>query len=261
MKVGAAKDEEPASIVFNRGAVPVRTNAEDFYEVDLTPPDDPGYLWLGSYPMLKVNLNGERFFNESAPYQFQMTAASKQPGYLSAMIWTEETMSDESLKQYHTLGCSRLGFPGIFTGEEARKEVNDRLNEGLVQKADTIEELAEKLGLPKENLQKTVDRYNEMVSKGQDSDFGKESYRLEPVNKAPYYGAIVGGRLLATLDGLRVNTKMQVVNKQDKVIEGLYAAGNCSGGFFWGIYPDHVPGLTASHALTFGRLAGKYAAE
>lgn len=261
LKVGAAKDEEPASIVFNRGAVPVGTNAEDFYEVDLTPPDDPGYLWLGSYPMLKVNLNGERFFNESAPYQFQMTAASKQPGYLSAMIWTEETMSDESLKQYHTLGCSRLGFPGIFTGEEARKEVNDRLNEGLVQKADTIEELAEKLGLPKENLQKTVDRYNEMVIKGQDSDFGKESYRLEPVNNAPYYGAIVGGRLLATLDGLRVNTKMQVINKQDKVIEGLYAAGNCSGGFFWGIYPDHVPGLTASHALTFGRLAGKYAAE
>ncbi|MCO6534196.1 FAD-binding protein [Lactobacillus sp.] len=261
MAIGAAKDEEPASIVFNRGAVPVGTNAEDFYEVDLTPPDDPGYLWLGSYPMLKVNLNGERFFNESAPYQFQMTAASKQPGYLSAMIWTEDTMSDENLKQYHTLGCSRLGFPGIFTGEEARKEVNDRLKEGLVQKADSIDELAKKLGLPANNLNKTVERYNEMVASGSDTDFGKESYRLEPVAKPPYYGAIIGGRLLATLDGLRVNLQMQVINQQGNVIPGLYAAGNCSGGFFWGIYPDHIPGLTASHALTFGRLAGKYAAE
>ncbi|MDF7638101.1 FAD-binding protein [Lactobacillus sp. ESL0791] len=261
MEVGAAKDEEPASIVFNRGAVPTATNTDDFYEVDLTPPDDPGYLWLGSYPMLKVNLNGERFFNESAPYQFQMNAASKQPGYLSAMIWTEKTMSDENLRKYHTLGCSRLGFPGIFTGDEARKEVNDRLSEGLVQKADTIKELAEKLGLPVVNLQNSVTRYNEMVAADKDDDFGKESYRLEPVTEAPYYGAIVGGRLLATLDGLRVNSKMQVLNKQGEVIAGLYAAGNCSGGFFWGSYPDHVPGLTASHALTFGRLAGKYIAE
>lgn len=261
IEIGAAKDEEPASIVFNRGAVPVGTNAEDFYEVDLTPPDDPGYLWLGSYPMLKVNLKGERFFNESAPYQFQMTAASKQPGYLSAMIWTEETMSDESLKQYHTLGCSRLGFPGIFTGEEARKEVNDRLKEGLVQKADTIEELANKLAIPVSALKNTVSRYNELVLSGKDTDFGKEAYRLEPVNNPPYYGAIIGGRLLATLDGLRVNTKMQVINKQGNVINGLYAAGNCSGGFFWGVYPDHIPGLTASHALTFGRLAGQFAAE
>ncbi|ETA73273.1 Twin-arginine translocation pathway signal precursor [Ligilactobacillus equi DPC 6820] len=54
---------------------------------------------------------------------------------------------------------------------------------------------------------------------------------------------------------------MQVLNEQGKVIEGLYAAGNCSGGFFWGDYPDHVPDLTASHALTFGRLAGQYAVE
>ncbi|MEE5988140.1 hypothetical protein L1O48_05355 [Ligilactobacillus equi] len=87
--------------------------------------------------MLKVNLEGERFFNESAPYQFQMNAAAKQPGYLSAMIWTEATMTDKSLEQYHTLGCSCLGFPGIFNGDQAREGVQQRLEEGLVQKADT----------------------------------------------------------------------------------------------------------------------------
>ncbi|MEE5988141.1 FAD-binding protein [Ligilactobacillus equi] len=46
LEIGAAKDEEPASIVFNRGAVPIGTNAKDFYETSLTPPDYPGYLWL-----------------------------------------------------------------------------------------------------------------------------------------------------------------------------------------------------------------------
>ena len=71
----------------------------------------------------------------------------------------------------------------------------------------------------------------------------------------------MGGRLLATLDGLRINTKMEVIDKKGKPIPHLYAAGNASGGFFWGSYPDRVPGLTCSHAQTFGRLAGQYAAE
>ncbi|ETA73274.1 FAD-binding protein [Ligilactobacillus equi] len=164
LEIGAAKDEEPVSIVFNRGAVPVETNTKDFYETSVTPPDYPGYLWLASYPMLKVNLEGERFFNESAPYQFQMNAVAKQPGYLSAMIWTEATMTDKSLGQYHTLGCSRLGFPGIFNGDQVREGVQQRLEEGLVQKADTIEELAQKLGLPVANLQASVARYNEMIA-------------------------------------------------------------------------------------------------
>lgn len=261
MEIGAAKDEQPASIVFNRGAVPVGTNAKDYYEVDLTPPDDPGYLWLGSYPFLKVNLNGERFFNESAPYQFDMNSASKQPGYLEVTIWNEKTMTDDVLRQFHTLGCSRLGFPGIFTGDEAREEVAKRVDEGFVQKADSIEELAEKLQLPIENLKKSIARYNELAEKKQDDDFGKEGFRLYPIEDGPYYGTWLGGRLLATLDGLRINTKMQVLNERGQVIPGLYAAGNCSGGFFWGSYPDRVPGLTASHAMTFGMLAGRYATE
>ena len=260
LEVGAAKDESPASIVFNRATVPVGTNAKDFYEVDLPPPNDPGYLWLGSYPFLRVNLRGERFYNESAPYQFAMNAAARQPGYMQAMIWNEETMDDEHLRAVHTLGCSRLGFPGIFTAEEARQEVADRLAEGLVKKADTIEELAEQLELPVDTLKKTVERYNDLCHQGKDEDFGKESYRMLALDQGPYYGATLGGRLLATLDGLRVNTKMQVLREDGEVIPGLYAAGNCSGGFFFGAYPDHVPGLTVSHAQTFGRLAGQIAA-
>ncbi|WP_288646579.1 FAD-binding protein [uncultured Lactobacillus sp.] len=260
MEIGAAKDEQPASIVFDRAAVPVGTNAKDYYRINTTPPNDPDYLWLGSYCFLKVNLNGERFFNESAPYQFDMNAASKQPGYTEVTIWDEETMKEKNLKRFHTLGCSRLGFPGIFTAQEAYDEVQEDVKNGVVQKADSIEELAKKLHLPVETLKNSVKRYNELAHSGKDEDFGKEDNRLFPVEKGPFYGAWLGGRLLATLDGLRINTNMQVLNEMGRAIPGLYAAGNCSGGFFWGSYPDRVPGLTASHAQTFGMLAGKYAA-
>ena len=261
MDIGAANDEQPASIVFNRAAVPVGTNMKDYYRIDMTPPNDPDYLWLGSYGFLKVNLHGKRFFNESAPYQFDMNSASKQPGYIEVTLWDEETMKEKNLKAFHTLGCSRLGFPGIYTSEEAYREVQEDVKAGIVKKADTIEELAKELHLPVDNLKKSIERYNQLAHQGKDEDFGKEDNRLFPIEKGPFYGAWLAGRLLATLDGLRINTKMQVLNELGDVIPGLYAAGNCSGGFFWGSYPDRVPGLTASHAQTFGMLAGRYAAQ
>lgn len=256
LAVGAARDEEPAETIFDRGGVKVGTKAEDHFVIDY---HGSGYFWLGSYPLLKVNLKGERFGNESEPYQFDINSASKQPGYLEAVIWNEETMNH--LKQFHTLGCSRFGWPGFYDTEGAKAEVQRRLDDGIAQKADTIAELAEKLHLPKDNLVASVARYNEMCEHKRDNDFGKESFRLFPVAKAPYYGIIIGGRLLATLDGLRINTKMQVLDENGNIIPHLYAAGNASGGFFWGSYPDRVPGLACGRAQTFGRLAGKNVVE
>ncbi|RVU71916.1 FAD-dependent oxidoreductase [Lactobacillus xujianguonis] len=252
MEVGAVKDDQPASIVFDRGGVFVGTNAKTFY--DQSDWRVKGYLVLGSYPLLKVNLNGERFFNESAPYQFAMNSLTKQPGNLEVMIWNEETM--KHLDQFHTLGCSRLGWPGILDEAGQRAKVEEKLKQGYIQKADSIEELAAKMHLPKDKLVKTVKRYNQMCAQGEDTDYGKEKYRLFPVDKAPYYAVTLGGVLLDTLDGLSVNTEMNVLNEKREAIPGLYAAGNCAGGFFWGSYPDRVPGLTASHAIVFGRLAG-----
>lgn len=255
LEVGAMRDEEPAEIIFNRGAVPVGTKVKEHNVIDFKA---PGYFWMGSYPLLKVNLKGERHFNESEPYQFDINSSAKQPGYLEAAIWDEKTL--DHLAQFKTLACARLGWPGIYDTEQNKLEIKRRLEEGLVKKAETIEDLALQLKLPPENLIHSVDRYNEMCAQGKDTDFGKEAYKLLPVDEGPFYGVIMGGRLLATLDGLRISPEMEVLDDDGEVIPHLYAAGNCSGGFFWGSYPDHVPGLTCSHAQTFGRLAGQAAA-
>ena len=255
LEIGAWRDEEPAEIIFDRGSVPVGTNTNEYYVKSW---EDVGYFWMGSYPLLKLNLNGERVGNESAPYEFDMNRATKQPGYLQVAIWNDATM--DNLQKFHTLGCARLNWPGFYNTEENKQEIATRIKEGFIQKASTIEELAEKLNLPVENLKASVNTYNKMCAEGEDTQFGKEDFRLLPLKEGAFYGAVYGGRLLATLDGLRVNTKMQVLNKAGEAIPHLYAAGNASGGFFWGSYPDHVPGLTCSHAQTFGRLAGQQAA-
>lgn len=255
MEIGAVKDDEAASIIFNRGVVPVGTNTKDTYIIDWK---NHQYN-LGSFPFLKVNLKGKRFFNESAPYQFDMNALMHQPGNIEVLIWNEETMN--RLKEFHTLGCSRVGWPGNKDIDGRKEQNEEKIKEGLVQKADSVNELALKLHLPQEPLLKTVSRYNELADSGCDKDFGKEKNRMIPVKGAPYYGAWFSGILLATLDGLHINNHMQVMDENNSPIIGLYAAGNCSGGFFWGSYEDRVPGLTCSHAQTFGRLAGKYIVE
>lgn len=255
LEIGALKDEEPASIIFDRGPVVPGTNITDTY---LKMWNVPQFV-LGSYPMLKVNIKGKRFFNESAPYQFAMNSLMHQPGNLEVEIFDEATL--HNLDKFHTLGCSRLGWPGIFDSEDERKIIDEGIKNGLVQKADNIEELAQKLLLSPKVLTETVKQYNQFCATGVDEEFGKEKSKLIPVKEGPFYGVTIGGDLLATLDGIKINEKMQVLNKDYCPIKGLYAAGNCSGGFFWGSYPDRVPGLTVSHAITFGRIAGKNAVK
>ena len=176
------------------------------------------------------------------------------------MIWDDNYANQ--LEKLHMLGCARFGFPGYMSNkQDFINDTENYIKKGLVVKADTIQELAEKLGLPVKAVEQTVENNNASVVANYDHEFGKEPYRITPIEKAPYYGCILGGRILCTLDGLRVNTKMEVLDQNFLPIKHLYAGGNDSGGFFWGSYNDRVPGLASSHAQTFGRIAGKNAAS
>lgn len=82
-----------------------------------------------------------------------------------------------------------------------------------------------------------------------------------PLQNPPYYGCRQGASLLCTLDGLRINTRMQVLNTVGEPIEGLYAAGDCSGGFFALNYPEYIVGVAVGRTLTEGYLLGGYLAQ
>ena len=127
------------------------------------------------------------------------------------------------------------------------------LEQGVMVKADTLEELAEKMQLPKEEFLAQVDEYNEMFDNQEDTQFGKEAYRLSALRTPPFYGCWFGGSLLTTLDGLRINKDCQVIGKDGGVIEGLYAAGDVSGSFFSGNYPEYIVGCASGRTSTQGR--------
>lgn len=264
---GAAKSTEAAPMIFDRGIVPPDVKAgyiEDQNGVLRFPGSSPEFI-LGSQPYLKVNKKGERFVNESLPYDFVNYAASFQPDGVYACIVDANVTED--ILAYRQTGCAECGvdlarFGAVITMLEGYAEggvvpMIGYVEGGAVQKADSIEELAEKLHLPVDELAATVSRYNELCEKGVDEDFGKEAYRMRPVVQAPFYGFFIGGSFLTTLDGIRINRKCQALDANANVIEGLYCVGDCSGSFFSGNYPEIVVGVAIGRTLTEGRYAVK----
>lgn len=253
---GAAMDTTHTSMIFERGAIK---------------PDEVGQtgtgrlFWMGSQPFLKVNLNGERFMNEYMPYDYVLHAAASQPSHTYCQVWDSNYAS--YCEQFETHGCSRLynhdnGAYPVYDMNMVIEMNEELLEAGYIVQADTIEELAEKLNLPKDAFVSTVNRYNELAEAGKDEDFGKESYRLSKMDTAPYYGVRQsGGYLICTMDGIKINEDMNAIREDGSAIEGLYVCGDCSGSYFSGSYPNLLAGAAAGRSAAFGRLAGKNAAK
>lgn len=218
-------------------------------------PTKAGFFNLGRQPWLYVNAEGERFMNEDLPWAYEFNQLMQQTGGMAWSVW--DAKWDSEWPKMQSQCCKNMGAPTFLWDP---KMLDDGVEKGTVVKADTIEELAQKMQVPVEAFKATVARYTELARAGKDLDYGKHPDRLTTLEKPPYYATQVGAVHLVTLGGLKVNTKLQVLDTERKVIPGLYAAGNVSGCFFGNEYPTIAPGLSHSRAWTFGRLAGLAAA-
>lgn len=257
MWVGADKDPDPTVMLFDRGIIAPNETVDGNWEKS-------GYMHLGSEPWLKVNLNGERFMNEYMPYDLVLHAAASQPYHTYCTVW--DSKYPEDVERFATHGCSRLyphvnGTAPVFPIEYIEGMNADLQDQGYIVQADTVEELADKLGLPKDTFTATVDRYNELAAKGEDEDYGKEDYRLSTLSEAPFYGVRQsGGYLICTMDGIQIDDNMHALDRDFKAIPGLYVIGDMSGNYFSGSYPCLMAGAAAGRSATFGRFAGQNAA-
>ena len=93
------------------------------------------------------------------------------------------------------------------------------------------------------------------------TQYGKEPFRLSEIRTAPFYACKLSGMALATLDGIKINTKFQALDENNAPIEGLYVIGNDSGNYYNGTYPNLAAGLNAGRCVTFGMLCGRQVAN
>ena len=199
---------------------------------------------LLSSAFLQVNLLGERFQNEDVPIQSNYNAVERQPGRVAWQVFDSKYPEELPL---HGIGLGKI----IIATEKIRQEVAK-----AALTADSIEELATRMKQPAETFKATVKRYNKLARLGKDLDFGKRPDRLSPIDRPPYYAGRSGYSLLTVLGGLNINRKLQPLDKNWKVIPGIYLAGNTMGGRFSGDYPTMCPGLSHGMAIHFGRIAG-----
>ena len=257
---GANLDKEAAPMLFDRGIVAPGVDA-GYVDRDSAFGGKafPGKIRQynpGTQPFLKVNRNGERFANESCPYNDIVYAAAHQPGRVYAQICDANILEDA--KRFHTIGCSAQTRNG---GEKyIQGKMDEAIEAGALFKCDTLDELADKMGFTgaaKDTFLATVERYNELYDKQNDEDFGKPAYRLSAIRTAPFYGCWLGASLLTTEQGIAINEKGQALDTNNQPMEGLYITGDMSGSFFANNYPCLMAGVAMGRTLTFAMKAIK----
>lgn len=224
---------------------------------------DGGPASMCDMPFLDVKISdGSRFVNEVVEMSLLNNyLKSEKDAGIYAQIFDANYMTQAA------------EWPGkLFSPEELElympeAEVEDRTGvfEGLVStfKADTLEELAEKLEIQDvDNFLATVDRYNEVVASGADVDFGKPAKFLAPIDTPPFFGIRRWLRTSALCSGVMIDENHQCLDVDNNPIEGLFAIGNCSGLFYGGVdYPMTIPGLSLGLCYTEGYVIGRHVAN
>ena len=199
-----------------------------------------------------VNQEGKRFCNETESNPaVREVALEEQPGAVQYDIFTDKILED-------LRAANGAYFYDAYFAEEGQPGAHVKVTAG------SIGELAEKIGVPAENLAATVEAYNAAVEAGGTDEFGrlydgtKTTYNLA-VNKIEgdtYYAVPLHALCVMTLGGITANENMQVLDENGTPIPGLYAAGEVVGGI-WGKFVSGGTGVMGP--IVFGKIAARHA--
>lgn len=223
---------------------------------------------LAGGPALWVNQDGVRFTDESitdrnAILQSQPFKSIKN-GYLvfnrKMFEKYENNLQDLSEEEQKSMkGIDELNH---HDSQEALRILDRsvKTNKGnSLFEANSLEELAEKVGLPKEDFVNEVKKYNEFCHKGEDREFGKDKQYLVPIEEGPYYIARLDQSLAISIGGIGENRHFEVIDDHWNKIPGLYAAGIDSAMQYKNIYTINLGGSCCAHCVNSGRYSVKSA--
>lgn len=227
---------------------------------------DAGPSSFYNWPWLAVNMDGERFMNEELPMvswnqMLRQNSKAEDPGRF-CRIFDSNFVAEQ--KAWVALGESGGEGAPVTSVEALEKYIpgfssdTTGVNADLIDthRCDTLEELADELGVPYDALQKTVDRYNELCAQGYDDDFGKQAHHLYPIDTPPYWGIRQWMRVTAICGGIKVDGNYQVVDGENQPIPGLYAVGFGAGDLCGDVdWPLYLGGMSCGSCMTSGRYA------
>lgn len=198
-----------------------------------------------SYGVMVDARTGKRFINELADRKIRSDAIIKI-----------HKNPDGSLT-HPVVICDSVGASGTTKANVLRG-----VKKGVIKKFNTIKELAEFYKIPYDGVKKTIDDYNSYVKNGKDLEMGKPFFKLNgkivpDISKPPFYAFRALPKVHHTMGGVKIDTEARVYNNEDKIIEGLFAAGEAVGGPHGA---SRLGSCAIPDCLVFGRIAGKNAA-
>ena len=206
---------------------------------------------------IEIDATGGRFYNESVYYHKQHMKVNEYGHWTDLPHWRAlpvHFICDESVRLSATLATTWMGWPISANGYRWSADNQAEIDAGWIIKADTIEELAEKIGRDPETLKATIDRYNEMVEKGVDEDFGRDPETMAKIDEGPFYAVELTPAVVATTGGARRNTHSQALDRNDEPIPGLYCVGEL-GSYVSNLYQN---GIFLNECFTSGRAAAQH---
>ena len=213
-----------------------------------------------------VNQQGKRYMNESASYHVA--------GGEMMRLHSDDCSTIPSWFLFDARYRGQYSVGPLLAGPPVMDRTVKRGMRDVMKRADTIQELAEEIGVPTDALEATLARFNEFAVKGEDPDFqrgvnGYDRYYgdprsqpnpcLAPLKKAPFYAVKIFPGDIGTKGGVLTDENGCALDEDNKPIRGLYAIGNSSASVMGRTYPG--AGTTLGPAMTFGHLAAHHVAQ
>jgi succinate dehydrogenase/fumarate reductase flavoprotein subunit len=146
-----------------------------------------------------------------------------------------------------------MGWTTLVEGYRWSTDNSVEIERGWIRTADSLPELATQMGADPETLERTVAGYNEHCRAGADPDFGRDPFRLAPIDQPPFYSWTWGPMVIFTGGGPRKDERTRVIDTEGEPIPRLYAAGEVSATYSWGL----SGGMMIGDAMASGRIAGR----
>ena len=231
LAVGGQMDPLPAAIMnFDFGS------PDSFYASNL------GITALVSQGIM-INEQGRRFCSEGLPFQARSNAITAQAHY--------------GTKTFRVASTTQLGK----NADAILEKLQPYIEKDWAHEASSLDELAKWMDVPADTLKAEVAQFNTFVDNKKDEMFNRPMAKATKVEGEKYYAIKHQSSILATVSGLVVDYHCRVLDYDNEPIEGLYAAGGASGGFFSGNYPRHIFGPSVGRCVTFGYVSGQTAAQ
>ncbi len=217
--------------------------------------DHPPMMFWGATNCIKnvlVNKLGTRFIDETAGQSNLAAAQFNQPGATMCAIWNAEYAEQLPAISYRADDPSWKATP-----EQFLEKWEALADQGIFMKAESLDEIAKAYELPADALKKTIEEYNGYCAKGVDEAFHKKPEELHELT-GPYFATLyTPPASLASMGGLHVNAKSEVLTAEETRIEGLYAIGLAAGDFYANQYSTRYAGNSLGRCMTFGYLVGR----